>query len=42
MATYEYEQGLFEVIQAHAREVHGMYEVPPEVVDQIQAAIAEV
>ena len=29
-------------IGAHARETHGMDEVPPEVVDQIQSVITEV
>jgi predicted small metal-binding protein len=42
VATNEDEQVLFEEIAAHARETHGMNEVPPEVVDQIQAVITEV
>ncbi len=38
----EDEQVLFAEISEHAREAHGMDEVPPEVVDQIQAVIVEV
>ena len=38
----EDEQVLFAEIQAHAREVHGMDEVPPEVVDAINAVITDV
>ena len=33
---------LFEEIHTHAREEHGMDEVPPEVVSAIQGAITEV
>jgi predicted small metal-binding protein len=33
---------LFADIQSHAREAHGMDEVPPEVVDQIRGVITEV
>lgn len=33
---------LFAEISTHARDAHGMDEVPPEVVDQIQAVITEV
>ena len=36
------EQALFSDIHAHAREAHGMDEVPPEVVDQIRSVITEV
>jgi predicted small metal-binding protein len=36
------EKELFAEIQEHARDVHGMDEVPPEVVDQIQGVITEV
>jgi predicted small metal-binding protein len=36
------EQDLFERINVHARDEHGMDEVPPEVVDQIQGVITEV
>ena len=36
------ETELFEDISSHARETHGMDEVPPEVVAQIQAVITEV
>jgi predicted small metal-binding protein len=38
----EDDRKLFEEIQAHARDAHGMDEVPPEVVDTINAAITEV
>jgi predicted small metal-binding protein len=38
----EDETELFEEISSHARETHGMDEVPPEVVAQIQAVITEV
>jgi predicted small metal-binding protein len=38
----EDEQVLFDDISSHAREAHGMDEVPPEVVEQIQAVITEV
>jgi len=33
---------LFQDIQAHARDAHGMDEVPPEVVEQIQQVITEI
>jgi predicted small metal-binding protein len=36
------EQELFDRITVHARETHGMDEVPQEVVDQINAVITEV
>ena len=36
------EQALFAEIHTHAREAHGMEEVPPEVVEEIQAVITEV
>jgi predicted small metal-binding protein len=36
------EHELFADIQAHARDAHGMDEVPPEVVDAINAVITEV
>ncbi len=36
------ETELFEEISSHAREVHGMDEVPPEVLDAIQSVITEV
>jgi predicted small metal-binding protein len=38
----ESEAALLEEIQSHAREAHGMDEVPAEVADQIHAAITEV
>jgi predicted small metal-binding protein len=37
----ESEKEILEHIAAHARDEHGMDEVPPEVVDQIRAAISE-
>jgi predicted small metal-binding protein len=38
----EDEQELLEEIQSHARDAHGMDEVPPEVEDQIYNVITEV
>jgi predicted small metal-binding protein len=38
----EDENELFEEIKSHARDAHGMDEVPPEVVDQINDVITEV
>ena len=38
----EDETVLFEEITSHAREAHGMDEVPPEVVAAIQGVITEV
>ena len=38
----EDEERLFEEIHSHARETHGMDEVPPEVVDAIHGVITEV
>jgi predicted small metal-binding protein len=38
----EDEQELFEEIRSHARDAHGMDEVPPEVVDAINNVITEV
>ena len=38
----EDENELFEEIRSHARDAHGMDEVPPEVVEQIQGVITEV
>ena len=38
----EDEKELFEQISAHAREEHGMDEVPPEVADAIRGVIVEV
>jgi predicted small metal-binding protein len=37
----ESENLLFEQITSHARDEHGMDEVPPEIVDQIRAQIVE-
>jgi predicted small metal-binding protein len=37
----ESEEEILQRISAHAREEHGMDEVPPEVVDKIRAAISE-
>jgi predicted small metal-binding protein len=42
VARSDDEVELFERIQVHAREAHGMDEVPPEVVDTIQSVITEV
>jgi predicted small metal-binding protein len=42
VARNEDEAELFEQIQAHAREAHGMDEVPPEVVETIQGVITDV
>ena len=36
------EEQLMQQIGSHARDAHGMDEVPPEVVDQIHAVITEV
>jgi predicted small metal-binding protein len=36
------EEALFEEITVHARDAHGMDEVPPEVVVAIQGVITEV
>jgi predicted small metal-binding protein len=38
----EDEEMLFEQISTHAREAHGMDEVPPEVADTIRRVIVEV
>jgi predicted small metal-binding protein len=38
----EDEQELFDDIHSHARQAHGMDEVPPEVQDAIQGVITEV
>jgi predicted small metal-binding protein len=38
----EDEKELFEAIHSHARDAHGMDEVPPEVVDAIHGVITEV
>ena len=38
----EDEKELFEDIHSHARDAHGMDEVPPEVVDKIHDVITEV
>ena len=38
----EREEELFEQISSHARDTHGMDEVPPEVVDEIRDKIKEV
>jgi predicted small metal-binding protein len=42
VARNEDEQQLFEEIHTHARDAHGMDEVPPEVLDAIQGVITEV
>jgi predicted small metal-binding protein len=38
----EDDEELFAEIRSHARDAHGMDEVPPEVEDKIQAVITEV
>ena len=38
----EDESELFDEIRSHARDAHGMDEVPPEVVEAIQGVITEV
>lgn len=38
----EDEQGIMEQVARHAKEDHGMDEVPTEVVDQVKAGIVEV
>jgi predicted small metal-binding protein len=38
----EDEDDLLQEIVVHARDVHGMHEVPPEVEDQIHRVISEV
>jgi predicted small metal-binding protein len=42
VARNDDEQVLFAEIGSHARDAHGMDEVPPEVADQIRAVITEV
>jgi predicted small metal-binding protein len=42
VARGEGEEELFEEIQSHAHNAHGMDEVPPEVVDIIRERITEV
>ena len=42
VARNDDEQQLFEEIQSHAREAHGMDEVPPEVVHAINGVITDV
>jgi predicted small metal-binding protein len=37
----ESEDEILQHIAAHARDEHGMHEVPPEVVEQILASISE-
>ena len=38
----EDDKELFDEISSHARDAHGMDEVPPEVVEKIHAVITEV
>lgn len=38
----ESEQAILVLVQSHARDAHGMYEVPPEVADEIRVNISEV
>jgi predicted small metal-binding protein len=42
VARREDEGELLEEIQSHARDAHGMDEVPPEIEDQIHKVIIEV
>ena len=42
VARNEDDQALFAEIHRHAREAHGMDEVPPEVQDTIRGVITEV
>jgi predicted small metal-binding protein len=42
VARREDEGELLEEIQSHARDAHGMDEVPPEIEDQIHSVIREV
>ena len=42
VTRHEDEHQLLVDIQAHARDAHGMDEVPPEVVDEIHRVITEV
>jgi predicted small metal-binding protein len=37
----ESENGILAQIAAHARSDHGMYEVPPEIVDTIRSKISD-
>jgi predicted small metal-binding protein len=37
----ESEEEILQQIELHARDAHGMHEVPPEVVDTIRAEIRE-
>lgn len=37
----ESEDGILQQIAAHARDEHGMHEVPPEVIDNIRAHITD-
>jgi predicted small metal-binding protein len=37
----ESEEEILEQVSVHAREDHGMDEVPPEVVDEVRAGISE-
>jgi predicted small metal-binding protein len=41
VAKSEDDPGLFAQIHSHARDVHGMDEVPPEVEDAIRARITD-
>ena len=42
VARNDDEGELFQEIETHARDAHGMDEMPPEVVEQIQRVITEV
>lgn len=40
-ARAETEEELFELVAAHAREDHGMEEIPPEMIEKIRSIIRE-
>lgn len=40
-ARAETEEELFKMVAEHAREAHGMEEVPPETLEKVRAAIRE-
>jgi predicted small metal-binding protein len=42
VVTAENEQALMQQVVAHAAKVHGMKEVPPEVLAKVKAAIKDV
>ena len=40
-ASSETEEGLLEIIAEHAKNVHGMTEIPPELAAKVKAAIKD-